>query len=145
LSIPESVSASDLVDRFLARVAGLSLAEAAALWGVSPSYVSKLREGNRPERMQTGTRKALAEVVSRLEAESGVGRELQSVSGFDAGYAAAMLELIVIDARRIAERAESARARLAGVAASPIESGFPAPIQTPLAADEPDAEDQKRA
>lgn len=140
MSIPESVSASDLVDRFLARVAGLSLAEAAALWGVSPSYVSKLRDGSRPKRMQQGVRKALAEVVSRLEAESGVGREAQAASVYDVAYAAAMLDIIAIDARRIAERAESARARLAGNATPSPASGFPAPIVVPLPPDDPKVE-----
>ncbi|MBI3567394.1 MAG: hypothetical protein HY084_04205 [Gemmatimonadetes bacterium] len=70
MPILPSVTAPELVDRFLEHTRGLSHVAAARLWGVNPSYIRQLRRGKRPQRLHTAHRSALVTAVEQLEREA---------------------------------------------------------------------------
>lgn len=143
----ESQGDSELVKRMVKATAEMSRQELAELLGVDASYITHIRNGRIPTRVR---KEIKTRIVAYLNSVPSAGEGAAGpvppggVSGYDAGYAAALLELIEADARRIAERAALARVRLVGPAAPPADPEFPAPILTPLSP-ESEGEEQRRA
>ena len=67
MAILPSVTAPELVDRFLERTSGLSHVAAARLWGVNASYIRQLRLGKRPQRLHGNHRAALVAALEQLD------------------------------------------------------------------------------
>ena len=102
----------DLVDRAVEATKDLAGNELAAQLRVSESYVTKLRKGFRPDRMNQETRR-------RLEAAAaGTGPGRLALAS-DVSFVAGILWGIERDAKHIAETAREARARLGYEGAKP--------------------------
>lgn len=67
MSIPPATPIAELVDRLLAAAHGLSVGDLAVRLGVNASYISQMRTGYRPKRMNAERRARLVRLVEELE------------------------------------------------------------------------------
>lgn len=111
-----AVTDGELVTRFLQAVKGVEKAVVSEISGVRVDRILRWRDLNPSQllalKLDPSERVRLTSVVERLETQSGAGREISLQASYDAGYAAAVFEMLAIDAKRIMERALEAKARM---------------------------------